>query len=323
MAVREHETTGSAPRFFRPRRVGHANLYIGELERSMDFYKNVVGLREAYRRPPIQAGFLNNGNTHHDIGMVAITGPTARNKQPGLNHLAWELENQVDLVEGHRRSTAAGVQYDRTINHEISHSLYFKDTDGNLNEIYADTKMRWYNDRSGDVRTPTLSWTPGDIPPDPEPNYEIDPECVRVEGAVFQPLKITHNCLVVAGYERAFDFYTGKIGLDPVIGGRDSAYCALGGACGMRDLSLFRARPDRAAQLHHMGFVCWSEAELEASIERARKQGIPLEADIDHPSRRSIVALDPDGLRVQFYVDRTDTVPDLSGADEELAIYLV
>ena len=57
---------------FRPRRLGHANLYVSELERSMAFYNQVVGLEEVVREPAIHAGFLSNGNTHHDIGMVEI-----------------------------------------------------------------------------------------------------------------------------------------------------------------------------------------------------------------------------------------------------------
>ena len=44
--------------YFQPRRIGHANIFVGELDRSMTFYNEVVGLREAYRRPPIGAGFL-------------------------------------------------------------------------------------------------------------------------------------------------------------------------------------------------------------------------------------------------------------------------
>ena len=75
----------------------------------MDFYINVVGLDEAYRRPQVQAGFLSNGNTHHDIGMVQSDGPLGHGRSVGLNHIAFELETEVDLVNGYERAIAAGI----------------------------------------------------------------------------------------------------------------------------------------------------------------------------------------------------------------------
>jgi catechol 2,3-dioxygenase len=325
MAVQEHDQgarKAKAEGFFAPRRLGHCNLYIGELERSMDFYINVVGLREAYRRPPIKAGFLNNGNTHHDIGMVDLTSKAARAKKAGLNHLAWELETQVDLLEGYRKSTAAGVDYDMTIDHEISHSVYFKDPDGNLNEIYADTGMRWYEKRYGNVMTQTIHWKPGDNEPSAETHYEPNPKVIRVENAVFHPVKITHACMVVEHFEESFDYYTRNIGLKPMIGGRDKPYAVLGGTTGMRDLSLFRATAERPAELHHMNFVVADEADLEKSILRAKKEKLKIITELNLPSRRSIVIADPDGLRIQFYSDRKGTL-DLSRVDEDTAIYAV
>ena len=51
-----------------PRRLTHANLFVADMERSMDFYMSVIGLDESYRRVNLRAGFLTNGNSHHDIG---------------------------------------------------------------------------------------------------------------------------------------------------------------------------------------------------------------------------------------------------------------
>ena len=55
---------------FRPRRLGHANLFVSDLDRSMRFYNAVCGLEEVRREPAIRIGFLSNGNTHHDVGLV-------------------------------------------------------------------------------------------------------------------------------------------------------------------------------------------------------------------------------------------------------------
>src|SRR5438552_4116991 len=89
-----------------PRRLGHANLFVGEIERSMRFYNRVCGLEEVFRERTINAGFLTNGNSHHDIGMVQVGYgaqsetedttllPDDLGKWPGLFHLAFEMDNE-------------------------------------------------------------------------------------------------------------------------------------------------------------------------------------------------------------------------------------
>lgn len=166
-----------------------------------------------------------------------------------------------------------------------------------------------------------MQWAPGLVEPDPEPNYESNPEIVRVEEAIFHPLKITGCCLVVANYEAVFDFYTEKAGLTPRIGGRDASAAVFGGGLGSRDLSIVRDYEKLFPQFHHMNFVCKDEADLETSIVAAKKANIAIEAEIDHPSRRAIVIADPDGLRINFYVDR-DMVPDETALSGAFGIYL-
>ena len=311
-----------AESYFQARRIGHANIYVGELDRSMAFYNQVVGLREAYRRPPVGAGFLNNGNTHHDIGMVEVDGPIAKGASVGLFHLGWELETQVDLFDGYQRADADGLSFDMMHDHDISHSLYFEDPSGNLNEVYADTKKRWWRDRTGTVNAPNVQWVPGQTPPDPEPNYEQTPEIVRVDDAVFHPIKITGCCLIVSDYDAVLDFYTNKVGLAPVLGGAESPFTLFSGALGMHDLAIFRATGNRSPQMHHLNFVCRDEADLEASIAQAKTQGVAIAAEIDHPSRRAIVIRDPDGMRINFYVDRTPASLDEAAVIDGDGIYL-
>src|SRR5690242_19095232 len=94
--------------FFRPRRLGHANLFISDYERAGDYYVSVVGIREVYRQPDNMATFVSNGNTYHDLGLTDIRSRySAKDQKPGIWHLAFELETEVDLVEGYRRATGS------------------------------------------------------------------------------------------------------------------------------------------------------------------------------------------------------------------------
>ena len=121
--------------YFHPRRLGHANLFVTDLDRSMHFYKTIVGLEEVYVRPPVMAGFLSNGNTHHDVGLVDIHGPAGWKQAPGLNHVGLELEDEVDLVESFNAMTRDKVPFDRAADHDIAHAVYLRDADGNQIEM--------------------------------------------------------------------------------------------------------------------------------------------------------------------------------------------
>ncbi len=319
-------TTSEGPEtqtFFRPRRLGHVNLVVDDVDRSMDFYMEVVGLEEAYRRPKVKAGFLSNGNTHHDIGLVESDGPLGQGRPAGLNHTAFELETEVELVADYDRAIAAGIEFDRTSDHDIAHAVYGCDADGNQYEVYADVIRDWRQARHGIVTKPKPDWTPGSTPPNGEKNYHRDPEIRRVEDAIFHPLRTTHAVLVLENFERAFETYRTVVGLSPLIGDADSDFAVLGGTVGERDIGLFRARRGRAPGLHHVGLRVWSETDLENSLKRLAEAGHEIEAAFDHPARRGVYIKDPDGIRLQFYVDRDSSAGTLRHCDEETALYLV
>ena len=283
-AKSDHELNRSE-RFFRPRRLGHANLVVGNLDRSLEFYTEVLGLEVAYVQPLNGAGFLSNGNTHHDIGLVEGPGRLGRGRAPGLNHLAFELETEVDLVDGYRRASAAGIEFDRTADHDIAHAVYGRDPDGNEYEIYADVVHDWRAARSGVVTKPKPNWKPGDTPPHSERNYHPDPEIRRVESAVFHPRRTAQAVLVVERFDATLAEYQEVVGLDLLEGGRDQGYAVLTGTCGERSLGLFEAAPGLTPGLHHVGMMVSDEDDLHISIERFRENGGTLERVVEHPSR--------------------------------------
>ena len=307
---------------FAPRRLGHVNLYVDDVDRSYEFYKTVVGLDESYVQPLNKAAFLGNNNTHHDVAVIDVHGPLARGAGVGLNHLAFELESEVDLVAGYEHALSAGVKYAMTLDHDIAHSLYGRDPDGNMNEVYADVIKDWRAARSGVVTKPKPKWVPGMTPPLRERNYHVDPPLSRVAGAVFQPRRIVHASLVVADMKRALDYYTTAVGLTPLLGNATSPFVVLGGTCGERSLSLFRAGNGRNPGYHHAGFEAWNEEELDASVERAKVRGLKVDVDIAHAFRRSVFITDPDGFRLQFFVDREAPLAALAEAGEDIALYL-
>lgn len=311
--------------FFRPRRLGHANLFIGNYERAAEYYVSVVGFREVYRQPDNMASFVSNGNTYHDLGLTDIRSKyAAKGQKPGLWHLAFELETEVDLVAGYRRAVASGVKFDLMQDHDVAHSLYQTDPDGLMVEIYADVMKDWRAARHGVIIKEKPEYVPGvSSPPNTERNYPQDPDIDIVKEAIFHPKKVTHVALVAANYEAMFRFYTERVGLSALIGNSRSSLAVLKGTHGNGDMTLYRQRPGLEPGFHHVGFEVWDEADLERSVAALRASGGAVERDINHPARRSVCIKDPDGLRLQFHVER-DWRPDrLAGVDEGTALYLL
>ena len=293
--------------FFRARRLGHANLFVTDVERSLEFYNRVVGLEVVYKKAavddlegPAVGGFLSNGNTHHDIAV--FRHPDA----PKLNHLAFELECEADLVEGYRAAADADFEF-RVADHDITRSLYTRDPDGNGIEIYSDSTKEWRKIR-GDGRTVRYGepdWTPGDPPrftAIDSRNYHEDPELRRVNEAVFQPKRITHAVLSVSDIEASLEFYTGMLGLRVLSGSASEGCLELGGSTGGRHTILMSASEAGHAGLHLARFEVWNNAELEESRHRLAGSGVRVEREMDEGPSRDIVIRDPDGFLLEFGV---------------------
>ena len=311
----------------RPRRLTHANLFVADMERSMDFYQAVIGLGESYRRTNLRAGFLTNGNSHHDIAVMEFGRGYAGKRDPartiGLNHLAFEMENDLELNQWYRAAVVAGANIHRTVDHGNTHSCYMHDPDGTQIEVYCDTIKEWWHLKNGAMTTPLDDWAPGEGEPSAEPMYLEYPDIGRLGDAPLHPVKTTHAVLVAVDFEACVDFYTAVIGLSPQLGGRGERFCVLAGGLGTPCLALFRESEGLAPGFHHVALSAWSVEDLVASRAALQDAGIPLEAEINHPARYALCVNDPDGFRIQLFADRSSPVIDWNAEETAAAVYLV
>jgi catechol 2,3-dioxygenase len=316
---------GKQSDFFRPRRLGHANLFVSDYQRAAEFYQSVVGFEEVYRQPDNQASFLSNGNTYHDLALTDIHSKYAvKDQKPGIWHLAFELETEADLVDGYNRAKNAGVNFEFVMDHDVARSVYKNDPDGNMVEIYADVEKDWRAMRQGIIIKEKLKWIPGvTSTPLTEKCYPQNPDLVRGKSSVFHPKKVTHVALVAKNFEKMFDYYTDIIGLSPLVGDRNSQSAVLKGTASDGDVTLYRSSASLAPGLHHVGFEVWDDADLKASADALQRSGVQVEREVDHPARHSIVIKDPDGLRLQFFVNRNWTAPVIGKANLDEALYLL
>ena len=311
-------TTSTDPLIrFRPRRLGHANLWVGDVKRNTEFYNQIFGLHLEATEPGILGSFLGNGNTHHDIGTVEITRgedrvgrdgqiliPKSISANTGLFHLGWEMENEVQLVAAIQRLRRTDQKITMFADHQISHSIYIPDPDGNLHEFYADSLTDWRSIFQGELELITGVWDPGTPPPRDKAYYDPDPELYGVAEAPLHPLSITHAGLTVSSLETSVRWFIDVAGLDLSHRAKDNAYAVLSGAIGRVDLKLFQAEPGEDPGLHHVGFALDSEAGMEQSKQQLAARNIPIEKEVDGNGKHSLFILDPDGTRWEFGVVR-------------------
>ncbi len=121
-------------------RIGHIHLRVSNLERSIAFYRDVLGF-ELVQPHDAQAAFLSAGGYHHHIGLNTWAskdgGPPPRGST-GLYHFAILLPNRRELARIYKRLLDHGVQIGAAQDHGVSEAIYFRDPDGNGIEIYRD-----------------------------------------------------------------------------------------------------------------------------------------------------------------------------------------
>ena len=118
-------------------RLNHAVLYVGDVQRSVAFYTEVLGFRPVAVGPDDFRGaaFLQApGSTNdHDIGLFEIgsgAGPSQAGRATvGLYHLAWEVDTLEELERLARVLGERGALVGAS-DHSTTKSLYAKDPDG-------------------------------------------------------------------------------------------------------------------------------------------------------------------------------------------------
>ena len=114
-------------------RLNHAVLYIRDVERSVAFYRDLLGFR-VVNQIAGQAAFLQapGSSNDHDLGLFAIglrAPDSAAGRSVGLYHLAWEVDTLAEL-ERLAGVLGQGGALVGASDHSTTKSLYAKDPDG-------------------------------------------------------------------------------------------------------------------------------------------------------------------------------------------------
>jgi len=201
-------------------RLGAVALTVTDLDRSVAFYENSLGLRLHRRDAPVAA--LGTGD--EDL-VVLHEEPGARpaGRHAGLYHFALLHPSREELAHAVRRLVATGVPISGASDHGVSEAIYLDDPDGNGIELYADR--------------PRDAWPPA-APGDRVGMFTrvLDMQDLLASIAGSDPLRHTssglrmgHVHLHVGDVEAARDFYSGKIGFETMTAFPGALFLAVGG----------------------------------------------------------------------------------------------
>lgn len=118
--------------------IGHAHLFVSDLNRSVDFYRRYLNLK-VNEEVGGQTAFLSSSEAHHELALTQLDAAAPAGRQLGLAHLAFDVEDKAAFAEGYERLLADGVEVS-PVDHAIGWGLYFQDPDGNHLELYCDTR---------------------------------------------------------------------------------------------------------------------------------------------------------------------------------------
>jgi catechol 2,3-dioxygenase len=120
--------------------IGHVHLRVADVDRSLEFYRDVLGFT-LQQRMGTDAAFISAGAYHHHIGLNSWQSRGGSPPPPGttgLYHVAIRYPTRATLADALRRLVTARIPLTGASDHGVSIALYLNDPDGNGIELYWD-----------------------------------------------------------------------------------------------------------------------------------------------------------------------------------------
>lgn len=138
--------------------VGHIHLTVSDLNRSLSFYRDLLGFKISARYGD-SAVFLSAGGYHHHIGLNTWAGKNATpapHGHTGMYHVAFLYPSRKELAKVLQKLIYAKYPLDGSADHGVSEAIYLRDPDDNGVELYVDRpRKEWKVGKGGMVEMVT------------------------------------------------------------------------------------------------------------------------------------------------------------------------
>jgi catechol 2,3-dioxygenase len=139
-------------------KIGHVHLTVSDLERSLKFYRDLLGF-EITSFFEDTAVFLSAGGYHQHIALNTWKGKDATPPPPGhtgLYHFAILFPDRRELARMLKILYELNYPIEGATDNGVSESVYISDPDGNGIEIYCDRSLdQWPIDEDGHLQITT------------------------------------------------------------------------------------------------------------------------------------------------------------------------
>jgi catechol 2,3-dioxygenase len=274
-------------------RLGPVRIAVTDLERSVPFYENSIGLQLQRR----ENGTAAMGTGDEEL-VVLEEQPDARpaGRHAGLYHYALLHPSREELARAAQRLLVTRTPISGASDHGISEAIYLPDPDGNGIELAADRpRERW-----GDLTDPKT------IGPDP---LDMNGLLQLVEGQDPHPkadpgLRVGHVHLHVGDVEQGLRFYRDVIGFDVMTRFPTAAFVSAGGYHHHLAFNTWRGEGVPPAPPQSVGLRRWTvvldDESLAVLRERVEAAGVEHE-----DSDGGLLLRDPWNTPVLFTRGRT------------------
>ncbi|HWI19592.1 MAG TPA: VOC family protein [Vicinamibacterales bacterium] len=188
--------------------IGRVSLTVRDLDRSLSFYRDVLGFEEAQRDGRVSFLGAPGGRVIIELHERKDAVPKPR-RSSGLFHFAILVPSRAALGRSLRRLAEKRWPISGASDHLVSEALYLDDPDGLGIEVYRDRPKESWQRNNGEL---AMATDPLDLQGvHDEPGAET-PWTGLEAGTV-----MGHVHLHVPHIDKAEDFYCGTVGFDPIV----------------------------------------------------------------------------------------------------------
>jgi catechol 2,3-dioxygenase len=267
--------------------LGAAHLKVAELDRSIAFYTDVLGLQVA-RREDGEAGL--SAGLDELIVLHETPGARSVSRHSGLYHVALLYPSQLELARVAQRIMVSKTPIQGASDHGISEAIYLPDPDGNGIELAADYPRDTWPDLSN---VESIAPNPLDMGRLFNLVSGRDPEPEADSGTV-----VGHVHLHVGDVAEGLAFYRDLVGFDLVTYMGSAAFVSAGGYHHHLAFNIWQGKGAPPAPADATGLLYWTievptTDDVRATRDRLNAGGVET-VDVEN----GFAASDPWGIAV-------------------------
>jgi catechol 2,3-dioxygenase len=277
----------SAPVLPATLRLGAVHLTVTDLDRSVAFYQDAIGLQQHRREDAVAALGAGAGDL---VLLHEERDARPAGRHAGLYHYALLFDSRTELARAVQRLAVTRTPIDGASDHGVSEAIYLSDPDGNGIELYADRpRADWPPVSGGDrvamfTRALDLGGLLATVTAD-------EPVAQAAAG-----LRMGHVHLHVGDLDAALRFYRDVIGFEVMVGMPSALFLAAGGYHHHLGVNTWRGEGVGPAPAGTVGMREWTVVLDGAGLAALRERLVAAGLGEDH------VVADPVGNRVRFVV---------------------